>query len=197
MNPDGSPTDLCQVQSFFNSFSSISSFLWTISIALYLYISIVQRDTARADRYVTAMHLVCWGVPAVVITIAAGLGQLGYNAEITPGWCWLRHSSAFWIIVTGKGWEIVAYVASPILYAAVKHAIKRANRSGSEEQLLVRRACAASQEADKKLVFVPILFLLLRIWGTVRSICHLAGAQSPFWLVLLQVSFLKMFFSNC
>ena len=54
--------------------------------------------------------------------------------------------------------------------------------------LVAARAREAAREADRKLVFVPGVFLLLRMWGTIRTFLNLAGHTSDYMaLELLQV----------
>lgn len=183
---DHAPTALCVTQSFFNSYSSIASFLWTVSIGLYLFLTLVLRDVALANKAVLPMHVVCWGCPAICIGTAAGLGKLGYDMTLTPGWCWLRPGAGrVWVLVGGKAWEMFSYILTPLLYVLIKRAMAR--ESQEHVLLLTQRAREAGGEADRKLAFVPLVFVLLRVWGTVRTLMDLAGASSNYYgLILLQ-----------
>ena len=53
------------------------------------------------------------------------------------------------------------------------------------------------KKADRKLTFIPVLFILLRMWGTIRFFrflaclpdCHHLGPRPAYrWLEILQVS---------
>ena len=53
------------------------------------------------------------------------------------------------------------------------------------------------KKADRKLTFIPVLFILLRMWGTIRFFrflaclpdCHHSGPQPAYrWLEILHVS---------
>ena len=184
------PTTLCVVQSFLNTYSSIASFLWTVAVAVYLYLTLVRRNVIIANGAVIYMHIVCWSCPALAASLAAGMGQLGYDTTLTPGWCWLRSSAGLgWVLFAGKGWELSAYIITPVLYFLIKRAISRDTKDLEENTLLVTaKARKAGVEADRKLAFVPLVFLLLRIWGTVRSVLYLTGQEYDiFPLIILQV----------
>lgn len=51
---------------------------------------------------------------------------------------------------------------------------------------------AALQEANLKLTFVPVVFIVLRVWGTLRFLMgSLAHYDAP-WISYLQVSYFKL-----
>lgn len=45
------------------------------------------------------------------------------------GWCWVNldaEDRVLWMLLTGKVWEILAYVTLPVLYILIKKHISRA-----------------------------------------------------------------------
>jgi G protein-coupled receptor 157 len=93
----------CQVQAAFAIFCSLSSYLWTAAIAVYIYITIVRGQHLLASRLVKIFHVLAWGIPAVIVSVAGGLDILGYDTQIvhseneslvtatvTGGWCYIR-----------------------------------------------------------------------------------------------------------
>lgn len=55
---------------------------------------------------------------------------------------------------------------------------------------------AALQEANLKLTFVPVVFIVLRVWGTLRFLLgNLAQYDAP-WISYLQVSYNISFVFN-
>ena len=54
---------LCQSHSGLTIFSSISSFFWTVCIAIHLDVCIVRRNSYFATRLVCPFHFMCWVVP--------------------------------------------------------------------------------------------------------------------------------------
>ena len=54
---------LCHVQAALTIFSSIASFLWTVSIATHLYVCIVQNNAHLANGLHPYFHIFSWGLP--------------------------------------------------------------------------------------------------------------------------------------
>ncbi|CAK6951311.1 G-protein coupled receptor 157 [Scomber scombrus] len=177
----------CIIQGAISTFANTSSFFWTVAIAIYLYVFIVRSNQRVADSLVLFFHMVSWGVPLVITIAAVSLGKIGYDAsEVSVGWCWIRVSATdrvLWMLVTGKIWEFLAYLILPILYILIKRHIHTAHAALSEYRpILANRpqTHSFSSMADVKLTLIPIIFITLRIWSTVRFILVLA--QSPFKL---------------
>ena len=77
--------------------------------------------------------------------------------------------------------------------------INRGFPAGSH--FLTVRSIEVVRKADRKLMFIPVVFILLRIWGTIRFFrvwVYYPSKPSPIeWLILLHVStlwFLKYLF---
>lgn len=66
----------------------------------------------------------------------------------------------------------------------------QANKSLAVSKKKSRKA--ALQEANLKLTFVPVVFIVLRVWGTLRFLLgSLAHYDAP-WISYLQVSYFKL-----
>ncbi|XP_075376330.1 G-protein coupled receptor 157 isoform X5 [Mycteria americana] len=72
----------------------------------------------------------CWGVPLGITVAAVALKKIGYDASnVSVGWCWVNldaEDRVLWMLLTGKVWEILAYVTLPVLYILIKKHINRA-----------------------------------------------------------------------
>lgn len=66
---------LCVSQAAVTMFSSISSFLWTMSIAIYMLTLTVSGNKKVLKWMVIIMYVVCWGVP-IIFVIASGADKL-------------------------------------------------------------------------------------------------------------------------
>ncbi|XP_005404367.2 PREDICTED: probable G-protein coupled receptor 157 [Chinchilla lanigera] len=186
----------CVLQGALSSFANTSSFFWTVAIALYLYLSIVRAARGpRADSLFWAFHAVSWGVPLAITVAAVALNKIGYDAsDVSVGWCWVdleAEDRLLWLLLTGKLWEMLAYVTLPVLYLLVRKHINRAHQALSEYRPICEarqpQPCASAAVADKKLVLIPLIFICLRVWSTVRFVLTLCGSplvQNPV-LVLL------------
>lgn len=73
-----------------------------------------------------------WGVPLAITVAAVSLQKIGYDAsEVSVGWCWIsidEKDHVLWMLLTGKIWELLAYVILPVLYILIKRHIHKAVR---------------------------------------------------------------------
>ncbi|XP_071332074.1 G-protein coupled receptor 157 [Trachinotus anak] len=197
----------CIVQGAVSTFANTSSFFWTVAIAVYLYVFIVRSSQRVADSLELIFHLVSWGVPLIITIAAVSLNKIGYNAsEMSVGWCWVRiHAPdrVLWMLLTGKIWEFLAYLTLPVLYILIKRHIHIAHAALSEYRpILAHRAPAHSfsSMADRKLTLIPVIFIVLRIWSTVRFILLLAGSparQNPVLVTLHGIGNTSQGAANC
>lgn len=122
--------DICQLQSYVTTWSSMSSFFWTFALALYLYITIVRNRMYLASRLIPLFHVVAWALPITICLPLLITGYLGFAPFGVSTWCFiydqqdgLTPRKIVLILVAGKFWEILTYVAVVILYVAIKYHI--------------------------------------------------------------------------
>ncbi|XP_029993565.1 G-protein coupled receptor 157 [Sphaeramia orbicularis] len=197
----------CVVQGAVSTFANTSSFFWTVAIAVYLYVFIVRSNQRAADSLVLFFHLISWGVPLIITVAAVCLKKIGYDAsEVSVGWCWVRIQApdrVLWMLLTGKIWEFLAYLTLPVLYILIKRHIHIAHAALSEYRpILANRPAyqSFSSMADVKLTLIPIIFIILRIWSTVRFILLLAGSpvrQHPVLVTLHGIGNTSQGAANC
>lgn len=175
----------CVVQGAISTFANTSSFFWTVAIAVYLYVFIVRSNKRAADSLVLFFHLISWGVPLAITAAALCLNKIGYDAsEVSVGWCWVKiqaRDHVMWMLLTGKIWEFLAYVSLPVLYILIKRHIHTAHAALSEYRPILASSSAAhsfSSMADMKLTLIPVIFIFLRIWSTVRFILFLVNSSA-------------------
>ena len=246
------------VQSSFTTTSSLASFFWTSSIAVFLFLSVdSKRDPAATsspsdfsgrsdddtyssiDNYYYASeraeeeaakrsinanakpwqptagwfdcspldgkqlfpyHVVCWGLPAVILAISLGFGALGANSYSRDvGWCWLSESAdqILWGLFAGKGtlrncdeitnakinflqigWETMSYIVTFLFYILTKRKLHKIMPE-DKQSLINSRTRNVFTQADNKLLLVPILFVVVRISGTVRYFLDIGGVKLP------------------
>lgn len=182
----------CVVQGAISTFANTSSFFWTVAIAVYLYVFIVRSSQRVADSLVLFFHLVSWGVPLAITIAAVCLNKIGYDAsEVSVGWCWVSINAedrVLWMLLTGKIWEFLAYLTLPILYILIKRHIHTAHAALSEYRpILANRppTHSFSSMADIKMTLIPVIFITLRIWSTVRFILLLVNSPARLNPVLM------------
>ncbi|XP_061700551.1 G-protein coupled receptor 157 [Syngnathoides biaculeatus] len=197
----------CVAQGAISTFANTSSFFWTVAIAVYLYVFIVQSSQRAADSLVLVFHLVSWGVPLAITVAAVCLNKIGYTAsEVSVGWCWVRiHTPdrVLWMLLAGKIWEFLAYLTLPVLYILIKRHIHTAHAALSEYRPLLANRTPSypfSSMADMKLTLIPIIFIVLRIWSTIRFILLLVGSpagQNPILVTLHGIGNTSQGAANC
>lgn len=186
---------VCFVQSIIGTFSVLTSFFWTVSMALYLYISVCWKNSRLAERSLYLFHVCGWGIPAVIVCVAASTHKLGDNGnKVSAGWCWISIKLSWleqveWMLLAGKLWEIMAFCAIVVLYALVKRNMKK--ELHEKNRVLTESTVVQAQKAERKLICVPLLFVFLRVWGTIRFLLMIVYAknpdyESPVWLLILQ-----------
>lgn len=125
---------LCKAQSFVSTTASLWSFFWTTFLAIYLYVTIVRKQRDKAETLLKAFHFIAWGIPLILVGTALGLGKLGNHRNFLPyytsGWCWIDYRLSFgdrllWILLTGKAWEVTAYVLCFVFHFALKFHIRK------------------------------------------------------------------------
>lgn len=97
--------------------------------------------------------------------------------KVTSGWCWVSktlewNDQVLWMLLAGKLWEIIAYFVIVVLYALIKRNMTKEiqHRDGRLAQSTVVQA----QKVERRLICVPLIFVFLRIWGTIRFILSVA-----------------------
>jgi len=89
----------CSVQGAVTMYGTISSFLWTIAVALYMFTVIVMKRPEIAKKMVPVYYLVCWGVP-IVFPVWFGVKRyLGFELPADVGMLSDHHCHAMPCIV--------------------------------------------------------------------------------------------------
>eukprot|EP00118_Oscarella_pearsei_P008448 m.43511 g.43511 ORF g.43511 m.43511 type:complete len:388 (+) comp33450_c0_seq2:29-1192(+) len=209
-------TTPCQVQAGVAIFSSLSSFFWTIFMAIFLFLTIVFERQTLARRLVIVFHLLAWGIPATVTITAAALDVLGLDVKslrahhqrslvVTGGWCYVkgaclgsdngcsprwydRRYFELWVLLAGAAWEIATFFLCLIFYLGIKVYIYKESRKPAET-FLTRGLFTAATSVDRKLLFIPLTFLLLHVWSIIRDIVsfwQLISLEGQIWLIALE-----------
>lgn len=87
---------LCTTQAFFTMYFSVSGMMWTISLAVYLYLVILSLKQTYFTRYfVWLSYGLCYGLPLLVSLWLLLSSRLGYAPYSTPGYCGLMTRQPF------------------------------------------------------------------------------------------------------
>lgn len=77
--------DLCITQAAFSTYGTITSFLLSMLIALYLLVLTQSKSRKPASVLVPIIYIVSWGTPVLIITAVAVVHSFGFEPISTPG----------------------------------------------------------------------------------------------------------------
>ena len=124
--------DMCRMQSLVTNVTILSSFMWTLNLSYYFYLTICRKISAEYERPIMQLfHLIGWGIPILIGIIAFSNSAYGFSRNVgTSGWCWISEHQKWskvvmWMFITGKGWEIMAYICIFKFYLLVILQIRR------------------------------------------------------------------------
>ena len=123
---------MCKIQPVVTNVAVLSSFLWTLNLSFYFYLTICRKISVEYERRIMQLlHLIGWGIPILISFIAFTAGAYGFSKNVvTSGWCWVSGNQEWWKVVmwmfiTGKGWEIMSYICILYFYLLVILQIRR------------------------------------------------------------------------
>ena len=125
--PSRAIQQLCKTQAFFALYFTLSSILWTISLAVYLYFILVHHGTRKAKLFLTFSYVFCYSMPLLLSLWAVLTGRLGYSPYNSAGWCSVilinpktQHTDMFMGIIGYDMWIYLALVLVSVLYLAMR-----------------------------------------------------------------------------
>lgn len=131
---------ICTAQSFFTTLMPMSSFFWTGSLAVYLFLSIAWQRAKFTKPLMAVFHIVAWGIPLVTCVVLVANHMFGAShSRASGGWCWIRQyvpkngsknesSHNGYIaaeVMAGKIWEIGVGLVAILAYVGVKVLVSR------------------------------------------------------------------------
>ena len=100
---DFNDTLYCQIQGLFTLYSTLSSILWTILLAIFVYILVTAGNPKRITKFLMLFcYLLCYGLPLLPSLWAFLLGKVGYAPLQSSGWCALKSHHVFIIANNGS-----------------------------------------------------------------------------------------------
>ncbi|MDP2436653.1 MAG: 7 transmembrane receptor [archaeon] len=108
-------SDFCKGAAVLTHFFFIANFYWTFCIAFNFYQMIVRRNR-ESQRLEKWYHLLCWGLPSILVTIVGALGYYGPLSTETDAQtlCYITNDIARFITFFIPG--LIAISANCILF---------------------------------------------------------------------------------
>lgn len=169
----GNFNSVCVAQATVTSYSSLVSFLLTVILAFYFFLIIVFKRVKVASSLMVFYNIVAWGMPLAIVVPLLALGRLGYSHFAASNWCFVKDThenklssdleTNMLILVAGKFWEILSYFVVSVLYVVITVYMGKTRRR-VRNTLMEPRVI----HVETRLLLIPVIFILLRIWGTLQ-----------------------------
>lgn len=86
----------CRIQGLFTLYSTLSSILWTILLALFVFILVTAGNPKRITKFLMLFcYLLCYGLPLLPSLWAFFREKVGYAPLQSSGWCALKSLRIF------------------------------------------------------------------------------------------------------
>jgi G protein-coupled receptor 157 len=173
---------LCEIQSFVTTWSTMSSYWWTSILAFYFFLVLVFHRSTLAGKLLPLYNVLAWATPLAIVLPLLLTGNLGYAPYVASNWCYIkdkRYTSnslteapkvIVFLFVAGKLWEIMTYVWISVVYVAIRlkvsHKVKKMNTTTTAGQV------------ERRLLAIPILYIVCRMWGTLQFFFSLSVSIS-------------------
>ena len=183
LGPLKDTSTLCQVQAVVITLFGLATVLWTVSIALTMYLVVLSRSS-NVEAHECKMMLVCFGLPVLVAVLPFLTESYGTNLE----WCWLGINDAegpVWQVVVFYGPLWAAFAINSYFYWAIRQYL------GLVLDDLVGITEEEREEKRKivsRLQWYPLVLFFCWLVGTVDCIYSYTQAEPIFVLSLLHYS---------
>lgn len=122
--------NLCLAQASFGMYGTESSVLWTICLAVYVYLRIMYDHPAIIRRVFYFFYLFCYGLPCVLTLWFALTDKLGYSKYGGSGWCSLvlvgkdGHREPFNAVISNDIWIYLTIVLVPLIAISLHYTLR-------------------------------------------------------------------------
>ena len=221
LNHPGDTVDMaCKIQAAFAVYFTAGSFLWTLSMAVYIYMRIVHYRTPRVARYTLwIVTMFSYILPLTFVSWKWFTNRLGYSPFSAEGWCGDKlvdfengERQIILSILAYDVWIWLNYILVPVLYLTVLLFLYQEVSvcvciivyqclCYLYFKLQIKRSSmfVTSERTiyslDFKLLLIPLAFLLLRIWSFVDTVNYIYTDKKLSVTVHYAMAYLAV--SNC
>jgi len=167
----------CEIMAAIGIYVAESSFFWTSSVGLYVFIHVCRLykyvvayqvmfsspSTRKTEPIIIAFHIISWGIPAIVCITVASVGVLGQSGDAP--WCFMPESmwrlSYYIPLMLNMLFASIVYILTMILLFLI-YRLELRSAAHTFERL---SKILTSRSWLVKLSMVPLAFILMRIWG--------------------------------
>lgn len=117
---------LCKAQAFLHILFNISSMLWTITLAVYMYMLVFHNWQQNVKYFLPFCYVLCYGIPLLLSVWFLETDKLGYAPFDSAGWCTLKTVDPYTLakdyMAAVIGYDLWVYLAAGltvVVYTAV------------------------------------------------------------------------------
>eukprot|EP01012_Entosiphon_sulcatum_P060211 TRINITY_DN8502_c0_g1_i2.p1 TRINITY_DN8502_c0_g1~~TRINITY_DN8502_c0_g1_i2.p1 ORF type:complete len:308 (-),score=26.28 TRINITY_DN8502_c0_g1_i2:27-950(-) len=173
---------ICRIHTALGVSSNLASALWTTALSLHMYLLV--RPEPRHPR-LRWYHLVCWGIPAVVLVpwLVPGFVEMDVVQEDSVGWVgWFTCLTNANLDTASFGLPLIAlWGFTTVLYVRALIFIRGFDVvSGVSE--------AELWELQRKFALIPVVFLVTKGPALVVFTLYFAGRTAPAWVAYIHAA---------
>ncbi|KAI6649207.1 hypothetical protein LOD99_11574 [Oopsacas minuta] len=161
----------CIIESGIDMYFPVCSFFWTVVLGFHIFFLFIGKAYFKKKVVFVCILVAGWGLPLLNTLVAFFLNVLGPGPPTSnAGWCFINYNiydnntkndKLHWVFefTFAKMWDLSAMIIVIIMYTIVFI------------RLCVQK-CRSVEKSfsgpDFKLIFIPLVFFILRIWGDSR-----------------------------
>ena len=122
---------LCKTQTFFAAFCTYGSVFWTIILAAYIYLLLMQYSKRKMLYFLIGCYIVSYGLSMLLTLWLMFTERLGFSPYDSAGWCSLidydlvsHKTDIFVAFFAYDFWIYLAFILIPMFYLATRYYVK-------------------------------------------------------------------------
>ena len=179
LGPQAGGQPLCKVQAVVITLFGLATVLWTVTIALTMYVVVLSRDR-NVEIHEAKAVLVCYGLPLLVSVLPFLTGAYGESVE----WCWLKtdHYASLWQICLFYGPLWIAFAINTFCYWEIRRYLGKVM---DELVGITEEEREEKRKVVSRLKWYPWVLLFCWLIGTVDCIYGFIEADKPIFVLTL------------
>ena len=183
--PDKSKFEIsvCVIQATLSNFSNNASIIWTAILGVQITLLFFRsRTTLMNTKIFVVTTVLAWCIPLLVSVLGLLLNIFGPGKQnVNVGWCFVSSYSnlgndtiddghIFLQLAMAKLWEVIIFCVLVVTYSASLLKVCRHRK-------VQKGNWGIASPHDLRLIWIPVIFFSLRIWGNIRWVMNLFLSQ--------------------
>jgi hypothetical protein len=154
----------CYLEANLSQYFDVATFMWTGVIAFNVHRVLVKDAGRGVEALETRYHALCWGLPLLLLVVAAGTGSFG-DAGL---WCWIKPSFPLTQLLCYYLWLIVVFVFNSVIFVLVVLHMRHDAKAAATQNAVTRR-----------LLTYLLVFFFVRCWSVFDRLNDAASPGNP------------------